>query len=143
MNDATRNVDPDVAAGFGHEWSTFRQSKTELASADREAIFRSYFDIFPWHELPRPGGHRCRLRQRPRSVMAAPKVRYLHLLDANPDAHAVAKTNLARVGNVSFHPANVGDIPLDDSSLNFAFSLGVLHTTCLILRPLSGLSQPN
>ena len=36
-------------------------------------------------------------------------------------------TNLARVGNVSFHLASVGDIPLDDSSLDFAFSLGVLH----------------
>jgi hypothetical protein len=52
MNDVTRNVDPDVAAGFGHEWSTFKQGETELSSADREAIFESYFRIFPWQDLP-------------------------------------------------------------------------------------------
>jgi hypothetical protein len=45
--------------------------------------------------------------------MVAPKVRHLHLLNAGPNAHAVAKTNLARVGNVSFHLTDVRDIPLD------------------------------
>jgi ubiquinone/menaquinone biosynthesis C-methylase UbiE len=34
---------------------------------------------------------------------------------------------LADIANVSFHLASIGDIPLDDDSLNFAFSLGVLH----------------
>jgi hypothetical protein len=53
--------------------------------------------------------------------MVAPKVRHLHLLNAGPNAHAVAKTNLARVGNVSFHLTDVRDIPLDDGSLDFAF----------------------
>ena len=52
MNDVTRNIDPAVAAGFGHEWSTFQQSDSELSSADREAIFQSYFHIFPWNQLP-------------------------------------------------------------------------------------------
>jgi len=128
MNDATRNIDPDVAAGFGHEWSTFRQSESELSSADREAIFRSYFHMFPWQELPpNPVGIDVGCGSGRWSVMVAPKVGHLQLLDASPDALAVAKTNLARVGNVSFHLASVGNIPLDDSSLDFAFSLGVLH----------------
>jgi len=42
---------PDVAAGFGQEWSTFRQSENEFTSEDREAIFQPYFHIFPWNEL--------------------------------------------------------------------------------------------
>jgi SAM-dependent methyltransferase len=57
----------------------------------------------------------------------APKVGHLHLLDASADALAVARKNLAGAANVSFHLASVADIPLDDGSLDFAFSLGVLH----------------
>ena len=128
MNDAPQNIDPDVAAGFGHEWSTFRQSEDEFSPADREAIFRSYFHIFPWEELPpNPVGIDVGCGSGRWSVMVAPKVGHLHLLDASPEALAVAKANLARVGNVSFHLASVGDIPLADNSLDFAFSLGVLH----------------
>jgi ubiquinone/menaquinone biosynthesis C-methylase UbiE len=128
MNDVTPNIDPDVAAGFGHEWSTFRQSETDFSSADREAIFQSYFDIFPWNELPPNSvGIDVGCGSGRWSVMVAPKVGHLHLLDASADALAVARQNLAEVANVSFHLASVGNIPLDDDSLDFAFSLGVLH----------------
>ena len=44
-----------------------------------------------------------------------------------PDALEVAKANLAGQGNIAFHYASVSDIPLADSSLDFAYSLGVLH----------------
>jgi ubiquinone/menaquinone biosynthesis C-methylase UbiE len=128
MNHTTRNVDPDVAAGFGHEWSTFRQNETEFSSADREAIFRSYFHIFPWNELPPdPVGIDIGCGSGRWSVTVAPKVGHLHLLDASDDALAVARDNLAGATNVSFHHASVDHIPLDDNSLDFAFSLGVLH----------------
>jgi SAM-dependent methyltransferase len=124
----TRNVDPEVAAGFGHEWSTFRQSEAEFTSADREAIFQSYFHIFPWNELPsNPVGIDVGCGSGRWSVMVAPRVDHLHLLDASADALAVARQNLADANNVSFHLASVGDIPVDDNSLDFAFSLGVLH----------------
>ncbi|HAP09662.1 MAG TPA: SAM-dependent methyltransferase, partial [Afipia sp.] len=46
------NVDPAVAAGFGHEWSTFRQGEDAFSADDRAAIFESYFHIFPWDRLP-------------------------------------------------------------------------------------------
>jgi SAM-dependent methyltransferase len=128
MNDVTRNVDPDVAAGFGHEWSTFKQGETELSSADREAIFESYFRIFPWQDLPSdPVGIDIGCGSGRRSLMVAPRVGHLHLLDASADALAVARQNLAKASNVSFHLASVGDIPIDAGSLDFAFSLGVLH----------------
>jgi SAM-dependent methyltransferase len=128
MNDVTRNIDPDVAAGFGHEWSTFRQGDAEFSRADRAAIFQSYFDIFPWNELPPDAvGIDVGCGSGRWSVMAAPKVGHLHLLDASEDALAVARQNLAAATNVSFHLASVGGIPLEDSSLDFAFSLGVLH----------------
>ncbi len=128
MNDVTRNIDPDVAAGFGHEWSTFRQSEAEFSSADREAIFQSYFHIFPWNDLPpAPVGMDVGCGSGRWSAMVAPHVGHLHLLDASAEALAVARQNLAHMTNVSFHHASVGDIPVDDNSLDFAFSLGVLH----------------
>jgi ubiquinone/menaquinone biosynthesis C-methylase UbiE len=128
MNDVTRNIDPDVTAGFGHEWSTFRQGENEFSPADRQAIFQSYFDIFPWDQLPpNPAGIDVGCGSGRWSVMVAPKVGHLHLLDASAGALAVARQNLASAPNVSFHLASVGDIPLDDDSLDFAFSLGVLH----------------
>jgi SAM-dependent methyltransferase len=128
MNDVTRNIDPDVAAGFGHEWSMFRQGEADLSPVDRDAIFRSYFHIFPWNELPpNPVGIDVGCGSGRWSVMVAPKVGHLHLLDASADALAVARKNLAGAANVSFHLASVGGIPLGDGSLDFSFSLGVLH----------------
>jgi SAM-dependent methyltransferase len=128
MNNITRNIDPDVTTGFGHEWSTFRQDEAEFSPADREAIFHSYFHIFPWSGLPPDAvGIDVGCGSGRWSVMVASKVGHLHLLDASADALAVARQNLAGAANVSFHLASVGDIPLEDNSLDFAFSLGVLH----------------
>jgi ubiquinone/menaquinone biosynthesis C-methylase UbiE len=124
-----KNVDSRVAKGFGEEWSTFRQDETSLAPEQRETIFENYFRIFPWHLLPPGGGIGadigCGTGRWAR--MVAPRAAHLHLLDASPDALAVARENLKSQGNVSFHLGSVGDIPLPAHSLDFAFSLGVLH----------------
>lgn len=128
MNDVARNIDPDVAAGFGHEWSTFRQSEHELSAEDRQAIFQSYFHIFPWDGLaPDAVGIDVGCGSGRWSAMVAPRVGHLHVLEASKEALSVARQNLAGTGNVSFHLASVGGIPLPDNSLDFAFSLGVLH----------------
>jgi ubiquinone/menaquinone biosynthesis C-methylase UbiE len=128
MNDIGNNLDTAVAAGFGREWSTFSQGEAELSAADREAIFASYFGIFPWGELPPDAvGLDIGCGSGRWASMVAPRVSHLHLLDASEAALAVAKRNLVKAGNVSFHLASVGDIPLKDESVDFAFSLGVLH----------------
>jgi SAM-dependent methyltransferase len=128
MRDTLTNVDEAVTAGFGHEWSTFQQGEHELSASDREAVFGSYFRIFPWEILPPdPVGIDVGCGSGRWSVMVAPRVGHLHLLDASPDALAVAKNNLSQVANTTFHLASAGNIPLQDGSLDFAFSLGVLH----------------
>ncbi|MFN3348151.1 class I SAM-dependent methyltransferase [Pseudorhodoplanes sp.] len=123
------NVDERVAKGFGDEWSTFRQSEDDLTPAQRQAIFENYFSIFPWTALPDDGGigldAGCGSGRW--SMGVAPRVKHLHALDASADALSVARQNLARFHNVTFHHASVGNIPLSDRSLDFAFSLGVLH----------------
>jgi SAM-dependent methyltransferase len=128
MKDSSENIDHDVALGFGEEWTTFTQNEDEFSQQDRIAIFESYFRIFPWSELPpNPQGLDVGCGTGRWSVLVAPKVGHLHLLDASADALAVAKQNLVQATNVSFHLASVGQMPLNDNSLDFAFSLGVLH----------------
>jgi ubiquinone/menaquinone biosynthesis C-methylase UbiE len=126
---ANNNVDPDVARGFGEEWSTFRQDEDHLSAQQRREIFDDYFRIFPWAALPPSGGTGidvgCGTGRW--SMLVAPRVAHLHLLDASPQALAVAQENLKSAGNVSFHAASVAAIPLPDASLDFAYSLGVLH----------------
>jgi len=126
---AENNVDPQVARGFGREWSTFRQDTDHLSHQQRQEIFDDYFRIFPWHLLPPGGGIGidvgCGAGRW--SMLVAPRVAHLHLLDASVDALAVAKENLKFADNISFHLASVADIPLPANSLDFAYSLGVLH----------------
>jgi ubiquinone/menaquinone biosynthesis C-methylase UbiE len=123
------NLDLRVARGFGQEWSTFRQDSDYLSQQQRQAIFDDYFRIFPWHLLPPGGGVGldigCGTGRW--SVLLAPRVEHLHLLDPSSEALDVAKQNLRHIHNVSYHLHGVAAIPLPSRSLDFAFSLGVLH----------------
>jgi ubiquinone/menaquinone biosynthesis C-methylase UbiE len=126
---ADNNLDPQVTRGFGQEWSTFRQDQDHLSQQQRQDIFDDYFRIFPWHLLPPGGGVGidvgCGTGRW--SMNVAPFVQHLHLLDASSEALAVAKENLSFAKNVSFHAKSVAGIPLPPNSLDFAYSLGVLH----------------
>ena len=122
------NIDTDVVRGFGEEWSTFRQDADNLDAAQRAAIFDSYFHIFPWNRLPADSvGLDVGCGSGRWSAMVAPRVGHLHLMDPSSEALAVARHNLSGAPNVSFHLSSVDSIPLPDNSLDFAFSLGVLH----------------
>jgi len=123
-----KNVDPHVAEGFGREWSAFTQGTGDLDAAEKRRLFEAYFHIFPWQSLPPNAvGLDAGCGSGRWSTLVAPRVGHLHLLDASADALAVARRNLAAARNVSFHHASVSEPPLPDESLDFAFSLGVLH----------------
>ena len=123
-----RNADPTVTSGFGREWSTFTQGEAALERGERERLFAEYFAIFPWSELPADAeGLDAGCGSGRWAFLVAPRVGRLHALDASREALDVAKANLAGVANVTFHHASVGEIPLADNSLDFAYSLGVLH----------------
>ena len=126
---ADNNIDLQVARGFGREWSSFRQDEDHLSQQQRQAIFDDYFRIFPWRLLPPGGGVGLDVGcgSGRWSMLIAPRVEHLHLLDPSPAALAVAKQNLHSAKNVSYHCHSVANIPLPSRSLDFAFSLGVLH----------------
>lgn len=121
----TENLDKDVVAGFGDEWSRFDQSA--LDDAELRRMFENYFNIFPWTELPPNSvGFDLGCGSGRWAKLVAPRVGHLHLIDPS-DAIEIARRNLSAAQNCSFHRGGVENIPLDDASCDFGYSLGVLH----------------
>ena len=122
---ADANLDPEVVRGFGEEWTHFDQSA--LTAEEFRRTFDAYFHVFPWDRLP-PDAEGfdlgCGSGRWARGV--APRVGTLHCIDPS-DALEVAKRNLADQPNCRFHRASVSAIPLPDASMDFGYSLGVLH----------------
>lgn len=120
------NFDSATVTGFGDEWSRFTQEG--LDPETRKQIFKDYFEIFPWKELPANAvGADIGCGSGRWALVVAPRVGMLHLIDASHAALAVARRNLSDLENVQFHRASVDALPLRDGSLDFAYSLGVLH----------------
>lgn len=123
-----KNFDKRVTASFGHEWATFTQGEADLPASEREQLFREYFRVFPWKEISADAvGLDAGCGSGRWGIQVAPRVNRLHMLDASSEALATARKNLSRTTNVTFHHASVSEIPLPDDSLDFAYSLGVLH----------------
>lgn len=91
-------------------------------------LFSQYFSIFPWESLPpRAVGFDLGCGSGRWARCVAPRVAELHCVDASAEALAVAKRNLAALPNCVLHHASVDSIPLTDASMDFGYSLGVLH----------------
>ena len=120
------NYDKDVVSGFGDEWS--RLDQTGLTERDFEEIFDGYFGLFPWDRLPEDSvGLDIGCGSGRWAKLVAPRVGSLHCVDASSEALAVAKMNLSGQTNCIFHHASVDKIPLADETVDFGYSLGVLH----------------
>jgi len=120
------NIDGKTVDGFGDEWTRFDQrtvSKEEL-----EKLFLRYFRVFPWDRLPRNAvGFDLGCGTGRWGKLVAPRVGRLHCIDPSDAALKVAERNLADRSNCEFHLASVEGIPLPDASMDFGYSLGVLH----------------
>lgn len=119
------NGDLKTISGFGDEWSRFDQA--DLSEEEGQKIFNSYFNIFPWESLPVGAvGFDLGCGSGRWASYVSPRVGLLHCIDPS-DAIEVAKKNLSSAKNCKFHRASVDQIPLDECSMDFAYSLGVLH----------------
>ena len=120
------NLDEATVVGFGREWSAFDQAGLEDGELD--ALFAQYFAVFPWERVGRDAvgfDLGCGSGRWARRV--APRVGTLHCIDASGDALAVARRNLAGIDNCVFTQASVDALPLAPQSMDFGYSLGVLH----------------
>lgn len=120
------NQDTHTVAGFGDEWSTF--DYVTHSSEELKDIFGQYFSVFDWSSLPpdsRGFDLGCGSGRWARFV--APRVGELHCVDASDVALGVARRQLAEQANCHFHHASVDSLPFADDSMDFGYSLGVLH----------------
>jgi len=120
------NLDSRTVEGFGVEWTRFDQSR--LSNGEFDDLFEQYFGIFDFGGLG-PGAEGfdagCGSGRWARGV--APRVGVLHCVDASRSALDVARAALSRLSNCRFHLASVDDMPIGDGTMDFGYSLGVLH----------------
>lgn len=120
------NLDERTVAGFGEEWSRFDQSG--VPPAELEGLFAAYFSVFPWASLPaRAVGFDLGCGSGRWARFVAPRVGTLHCIDASAEALEVARKTLAGQQNVHFTQSSVGALPFEAQSMDFGYSLGVLH----------------
>ena len=120
-----KNQDKNTVEGFGDEWSRFDQS--DLPEDEQRLLFDEYFSVFPWKDISRQSvgfDLGCGSGRWAKSV--APKVKKLICIDPS-NAIDIAKKNLSNFDNCEFESASVDDIPIDNNSMDFGYSLGVLH----------------
>lgn len=120
------NIDARTVEGFGDEWSRYDQSA--LQDDELRRIFELYFSNFPWDRLPAsPAGVDVGCGSGRWAQLVAPRVGKLHCVDASEEALGVARKKLGHLPNCEFHHASAQEMPLGDRSLDFGYSLGVLH----------------
>ena len=120
-----KNQDKNTVEGFGDEWSRFDQS--DLPEDEQQLLFDEYFSVFPWKDISKESvgfDLGCGTGRWAKSV--APKVKKLICIDPS-NAIEIAKKNLSNFDNCEFESATVDDISIDNNSMDFGYSLGVLH----------------
>lgn len=124
----SRNEHAATVSGFGDEWSRF--DNLTLSDDERVTIFDQYFGQFPWSVLP-PGsrGFDAGCGSGRWAAVVAGRVGELHCVDASESALAVARRQLADHPNCVFHHTSVSTLPFAAGSMDFGYSLGVLHHT--------------
>ena len=120
------NVDERTVTAFGREWAAFDQMSLDPEELRR--MFDAYFGIFPFADLPPDAeGFDLGCGSGRWAKLVADRVPRLHCVDPSLEALAVATRQLAGLPGIDFHCASANDIPLDDGSQDFGYSLGVLH----------------
>jgi len=120
-----KNLDKNTVDGFGDEWSRFDQS--HLPKEEQQFLFDEYFSVFPWKDISKESigfDLGCGTGRWAKSV--APKVKKLICIDPS-SAIEIAKRNLSNFDNCEFISATVDEMPIQDNSMDFGYSLGVLH----------------
>jgi ubiquinone/menaquinone biosynthesis C-methylase UbiE len=121
-----KNIDDGTVKGFGDEWARF-----DHVTADETEIRRlwgEYFEIFPRETLSMASSGAdfgCGSGRWARHI--AGKVSQLYCVDASNDALAVAKVNLREFENVEYLNESLSEMSIGLGSLDFGYSLGVLH----------------
>ena len=120
------NFDRKVVNDFGNEWESYDQS-----SLDRDELkkqFSDYFKLFPWQgKITNGVGADIGCGTGRWAKFVAEKTNFLICVDASSKAIRVAKKNLCHKNNCYVIQGRIDALPILNNSLDFAYSLGVLH----------------
>lgn len=120
------NVDAKTVEGFGQEWTRFDQA--QLEPEESRILFESYFRNFPWDALPKGAvGFDMGCGSGRWAKFVAPRVGKLFCVDPSEAALQVARRNLREASNCDFILASADSISFADNTMDFGYSLGVLH----------------
>ncbi len=120
-----KNKVEKVIEDFGNEWASYTQE--EISDEELGNSFDDYFKLVDLTALPEGciaadvgcGSGRW-------AKLVAPHVGKLYCVEPS-SAIEVTKRNLADAENVRFIDSDLESMPIDDSSLDFLYCLGVLH----------------
>ena len=119
------NLDINTVDSFGNEWLNYDQ--TQISKSELKKIFDEYFFNFPWNLISiNSVGFDMGCGSGRWAQFVAAKVACLHCIDPSL-AIDVAKSNLSNFDNIIFHKSDVANNSLKPNSMDFGYSLGVLH----------------
>ena len=122
------NIEKKVIDDFGNEWKYFNQNSDSFSDYESLKIFNMYFDIFPFSKINSASigmDLGCGTGRWIKHI--APKVNKIIAVDPSLKALKQAKMNLNKYKNVEYLNSNVFDLNIKNNSLDFVYSLGVLH----------------
>lgn len=114
-----------IIKDFGDEWKSFPHDNIDKKILNKQ--FNSYFSIFPWDKINTSScGFDAGCGSGRWAFFIANKVSVLHCIEPS-DAIEVAKTNLSNFSNCKFYKCTIENSPIKDNTMDFGYSLGVLH----------------
>lgn len=131
------NVDAATVDHFGREWSRFTQTAGWGDGGRLRQAFDEYFMPLPKEEINDSatfGDFGAGSGRWARFV--APQVKRLYVVEPSPTAMAVARQNLQAFSNVTFVEEPIGGSSMPESTLDVAYSIGVIHHIPDCLRAL-------
>lgn len=124
----SENIDETTVESFGHQWSVYDQKIA--TDEEQQHLFDRYFSLMDFSKLPKNAkgfDMGCGSGRWAKIVAQQDNVGTLYCIDPAQAALNVAKDNLRNLKNCTFINAPADNTGLDDNSMDFGYSLGVLH----------------
>ncbi len=134
------NRDNKLINDFGNEWNKFNQKNFSINK--NRIIFEKYFSIFPWDKINKNStGMDVGSGSGRWAYFIANKVKKICLIEPSKKALSVSKQNLSKYSNIEYFNFGANEIPLPDESIDFCYSLGVLHHIPDMSEALRGINK--
>lgn len=120
-----KNIDKKTVFDFGSEWNKFDQNN--MNKEELRLMFNSYFSIFPWNKINNSHvGFDLGCGSGRWAKIISNKVKTLYCIEPS-SAIDIAKDNLKENKNCIFLRESDSNMSIKDNSMDFGYSLGVLH----------------